>query len=104
GDEQLGVLAGDGPDPRRDPRRVEDAHLDAALAQVGKELPRLAAPAYPVREHAHMNAASCGACQRVEETLTDFVGAKDVALDRDRPSGVMNELEHLIEGLGPVVQ
>ena len=103
-DEQLAMVARHESEPGAQSGRIEDADVNAALAQIVEKLVRRAARADPIRDDAYLRAARAGAQQGVGEAVADFVRAEDVALERDRVLRVVDQLEHLVERFRSVVQ
>src|SRR5438045_734508 len=83
--------------PAAQSRRIEDPQADAGAPHHVPELVGRSPRSDPVAEHADVDAARGCADEGVGEPLADLVGAQDVALDGDRMSGRVNQLEHLVE-------
>src|SRR6185437_15142857 len=68
------------------------------------ELARCSANADPIEQEAHLDAARGGPGERSGESVADVVGSKDVALEDDAGRGVVDQVEHRVEGGGPVAE
>src|SRR5207302_8588792 len=103
-DEELAMVARYESEPGAQTRRIENADVDAMFAQLVEKLVRRPARADPIGDDAYLRAPCARAQQGVREAMADFIRSKDVALERDGVLRVVNQFEHLVERLGPVVQ
>lgn len=100
--EKLAVITRNEPHPAPKPGRVEDFHVHARAGELANERTRCSARTDPVEQEPSRSATLDGSGQRLAKAPSHLVGPEDVALERNRSSSLVDELDHGVEGCGSV--